>query len=70
MTALTPKQVEVFGVEKLEAEEGENDLKRERAAIHKVSVEQLKSVVKNYDTQVLDWRLSVVWTQTKILRHI
>lgn len=52
--ALTPKQVEVFRVEQLEAEEGKNDLQRERAAIHKVTIEQLNSVVKHYDAPVLD----------------
>lgn len=57
---LTPKQVEVFRVEQLEAEESENDLKRERAAVHKVTIEQLNSVVKDYDAPVLDLRLSHV----------
>lgn len=53
--------MEVVGVEELEAEEGKNDLQRERAAIHKVTVEQLNSVVKHYDAQVLDlWHLDVV----------
>lgn len=78
LSALTPKQVEAVGVEELEAEEGKNDLQRERAAIHKVTVEQLNSAVKHYDAQVLDlWLLDVVnleaewykqgrlhWTQT------
>lgn len=54
MRALTPEQMEVVGVEQLEAEEGENDLKRERATIHKVTIEELKSVVKHDDAQVLD----------------
>lgn len=52
LRALTPKQVEVVRVEELEAEEGKNDLKRERAAIHKVTIEQLNSVVQDYDSQV------------------
>lgn len=66
MRALTPEQVEVVGVEQLEAEEGENDLKRERAAIHKVTIEQLNSVVKHDDAQVLDLGLlAVVGLDTK-----
>lgn len=60
VSALTPKHVEVVGVEQLEAEEGKNDLKRERAAVHKVAIEQLNSVVKHYDTQVLDLRFLAV----------
>lgn len=52
LRALTPKQVEVVRVEELEAKEGKNDLKRERAAIHKVTIEQLNSVVQDYDSQV------------------
>lgn len=56
LRALTPKQVEVVWVEELEAKEGKNNLKRERAAIHKVTIEQLNSVVKDYDSQVLDGR--------------
>lgn len=53
--------MEAVGVEELEAEEGKNDLQRERAAIHKVTVEQLNSAVKHYDAQVLDlWLLDVV----------
>lgn len=66
MRALTPEQVEVVGVEQLEAEEGENDLKRERAAVHKVTIEQLNSVVKHDDAQVLDLGLlAVVGLDTK-----
>lgn len=66
MRALTPEQVEVVGVEQLEAEESENDLKRERAAIHKVTIEQLNSVVKHDDAQVLDLGLlAVVGLDTK-----
>lgn len=56
LSVLTPKQVEVVGVEQLEAEEGKNDLKRERATINKVTIEQLNSVVKHYDAQFLDLR--------------
>lgn len=41
--------MEVVGVEQLEAEEGKNDLKRERATIHKVTIEQLNSAVKTDD---------------------
>lgn len=41
LSALTSEQVETVRVEQLEAKEGENDLKRERAAIHKVAIEQL-----------------------------
>lgn len=53
--------MEAVGVEELEAEEGKNDLQRERAAIHEVTVEQLNSAVKHYDAQVLDlWLLDVV----------
>lgn len=52
--------MEVVGVEQLEAKEGKNDLNRERAAIHKVTIEQLNSVVKHYDAQVLDLRLLAV----------
>lgn len=48
--------MEVVGVEQLEAEEGKNDLKRERATIYKVTIEQLNSVVKHYDAQFLDLR--------------
>lgn len=51
---LTPEQVEFVGEEQLEAKEGKNDLNRERAAIHKVSIEQLNSVVKQCDAQLLD----------------
>ncbi len=54
---LTPKQVEVVRVEQLEAEEGKNDLQRERSTIHKVTIEQLNSVVKHRDAQVLHLRL-------------
>lgn len=54
MSALTSKQVEVVGVEQLEAKKGKNDLNRERATIHKVTIEQLNAVVKHYDAQVLD----------------
>ena len=41
VSVLTSKQVKVVGEEQLEAKEGENDLKRERAAIDKVPIEQL-----------------------------
>lgn len=58
VSALTPKQVEVVRVEQLEAKQGKNDLKRERATVHKVTVEQLNSVVKHYDAHVS--RLSAV----------
>lgn len=50
----TSKQVEVVGVEQLEAKEGENDLNGERAAIHKVSIEELRCVVKEKDPRVSD----------------
>ncbi len=59
-SALTPKQVEVVRAEELEAEEGKNDLKRERAAVHKVTIEQLNSVVKHYDAQALNLRFLAV----------
>lgn len=49
--------MEVVGVEQLEAKEGENDLKGERAAVHKVAVEQLSSAVKHNDAQALDVKL-------------
>lgn len=54
--SLTPQQVEIVRAEQLEAKEGENDLKGERAAIHKVPVEQLNCVVKHYDAPVLGFR--------------
>lgn len=40
---LTPKQVEVFWIEQLEAKKCENDFYRERATVHKVTIEQLRS---------------------------
>lgn len=57
VSPLTPKQVEIVRVQQLEAKEGKNDLKGERSTIHKVPIEQLNSVVKHYDAQVLDSRL-------------
>lgn len=41
LSLLTSEQVKVFGIEQLEAEQGENNFKRERTPIHKVSVKQL-----------------------------
>lgn len=41
--------MEVVGVEQLEAKQGENDLDRERTAIHKVAIEELGAAVKNND---------------------
>lgn len=38
--------MEVVGVKKLEAEEGEDDLDGERTTVHEVAVEQLKAAVK------------------------
>ena len=39
---LTPQKVEAVGVEQLEAEQCEDDLHREGAAVHKVAVEKLQ----------------------------
>lgn len=49
---LTSEQVEVVGVQQLEAEEREDDLDGERTAIHEVAVEQLEAAVKNHDARV------------------
>lgn len=40
---LTSKQVEVFRIEQLEAKKRENDFYRERAAVHKVTIKQLRA---------------------------
>lgn len=42
----TPQQVEVVWVEQLEAEESQDNLEGEGATIDKVSIEQLRYVVK------------------------
>lgn len=56
LSALTSEQVEVGGVEQLEAKQGENDLNRERAAVHKVPVEEL-SVGLRPETAAVDTHL-------------
>lgn len=45
--------MKVVGVEQLEAKESEDDLEGERAAVHKVPVEQLNAAVKENDAPVL-----------------
>lgn len=52
LSLLTSKQVKVVRIEQLEAEQGKNNFKRERTPIYKVSIKQLKYVVKIYEAHL------------------